>query len=289
MIDPSRIAVVLILAPLIAVAQEAGPVAGEQLTALPMEHITLPLGTHGQKMEIVVYPPHTYDAAHAYPLLVVPDADPLLGLLKTINFLWAEEGKAEPVILVGLPWGATTDTVWTNRSYYFLPRSVGVVDYYDQQLPVNNGGGAPELATFLEKQVLPVVLKRYNVDRDRLGLVGFSMGGLFAAWHLVTHPDVFSDYIILSPPLAAPFVGSEFERASQTLLRRSFKRPTRLYIAYAEDDLASVRSGAPPWIKAWAALDSSHLNLRWEIIEGHRHDSSAIPGLINAYEFLYAR
>lgn len=283
------IAVVLNLAPLIAVAQEAKTVADEQLTVLPMEHIALPIGTRGQEMEIVVYLPHHYNPEHAYPVLVVPDADPLLGLLKTIDFLWASEGKAEPVILVGLPWGSTADAVWTNRSYYFLPRSVGIVDYYGEQLPVNNGGGAPELATFLEKQVLPVVLERYNVNRDRLGLVGFSMGGLFAAWHFVTHPGVFSDYIILSPPLAAPFVGPEFEHASQALRQRGFKRPTRLYVAYAENDLASVRSGAPPWIKAWETLDAPHLNLRWEVLEGHRHDSGAIPGLINGYEFLYGK
>ncbi len=110
---------------------------------VPMDRIVLPIGGRGQEMEVAVYTPHTYDPAKSYPLLVVLDADPLLGLLKTLNFLWVEEGKAVPVILVGLPFGATPDAIWANRSYYLLPNSVGVIDYYEARVPVNNGGGRP--------------------------------------------------------------------------------------------------------------------------------------------------
>jgi predicted alpha/beta superfamily hydrolase len=254
-----------------------------------MERLVLPIGRSGQEMEVVVYKPHTYDPAQSYPLLVVADADPLLGLLKTINFLWVEEGKAEPVILVGLPFGSTPNEIWTNRSYYLLPKSVGVIDYYDGQVPLENGGGAPELASFLHEELLPRLLERYSVDRARVGLAGFSMGGLFAAWHLVTHPGVFSDYIIIAPPLAAPFVGPEFEKATQSLWRRGFDRPTRIYVSYAEDDLAYVRYGAAPWSEALDALENANLRFRGEMIGGLRHDSGAIPALANAFEFLYAK
>ena len=89
-------------------------------------------------------------------------------------------------------------------SYYLLPDSVGTIEYYDAQIPLNNGGGVSELAEFLQERVLPAVLKQYSVDRTRIGLAGFSMGGLFAAWYFVTHPGIFSDYIIIAPPLAAP-------------------------------------------------------------------------------------
>lgn len=270
-------------------AQETGSPSGERLTMLPMERLVLPIGTSGQEMEAVVYTPHTYNPARSYPLVVVPDADPLMGLLKTINFLWAEDGKAEPVILVGLPFGNTPDAIWTNRSYYLLPKSVGVIDYYDAQVPLNNGGGAPELARFLHQELLPRVLEQYSVDRDRVGLVGFSMGGLFAAWHLVTHPGIFSDYIIIAPPLAAPFVGPEFEKATQSLQHRGFRRLTRIYVSYAENDLAYVRSGAAQWIEAWEAFDDANLRFRGEVIGRLRHDAGAIPALINAYEFLYGR
>ena len=281
--------VVLLLLPLSAHAQGTKPSVEERLTMLPMERLILPIENSSQEMEVVIYATHTYNPEQSYPLLVVPDADPLLGLLKTINFLWTEEGITEPVILVGLPFGATPDAIWRNRSYYLLPDSVGVIDYYDARIPLNNGGGASELARFLHEEVLPAVLSRYSVNRDRVGLAGFSMGGLFAAWHLVTHPGVFSDYVIIAPPLALPFVGMEFEQKSEALQHRGFERQTRLYMAYAENDLASVQSGARPWMEGWEALDDTDLVFRGEVIEGHRHDAGAVPALLNGYEFLYGR
>ncbi len=283
------LALAVLLSSVFASAQEPGSPSTERLAMLPMERQVHPIGKSGQEMEVVVYTPHTYDPAQSYPLLVVPDADPLIGLLKTVNFLWTEDGKAEPVILVGLPFGRTPDAIWKNRSYYLLPDAVGVIEYYDAQIPLNTGGGARELADFLHRKVLPSVLEQYNIDRDRVGLAGFSMGGLFAAWHLVTYPDVFSDYIIIAPPLAAPFVGPGFEKATRLLRRRGFRRPTRIYVSHAENDLAAVRSGAAPWIEAWKAHDDANLRFQDEVIGGLRHDAGAIPALINGYEFLYGR
>ncbi len=101
---------------------------GELLTMLLPERIALPIGDEAQRLEVSVYKPHNYDPTESYPLLVVLDADPLLGLLKTLNFLWVEEGKAVPVILVGLPFGASADRIWANRSHYLLPKAVGVID-----------------------------------------------------------------------------------------------------------------------------------------------------------------
>ncbi len=115
------------------------------------------------------------------------------------------------------------------------------------------------------------------------------MGGLFAAWHLVTHPTVFTDYLIIAPPLARPFVGPDFERASAALRLEGFDRPTRLYVAYAENDLELVQAGTGPWIEAWQAVDDADLLFHSEVIGGLRHDAGAIPALINGYEFLYGR
>ena len=240
-------------------------------------------------LEIVVYAPHDYDPAESYPLLVVLDADPLLGLLKTLNFLLAEEGKAAPVILVGVPFGGTAATIWANRSYYLLPNPVGVVDYYGNEIPVNNGGGASDLASFIQEEVLPNVGDKYSVDQNRIGLAGFSMSGLFAAWHLVTYPEVFSDYLIIAPPLAPPFVESAFEHATKEHQARGFGQPTRLYVAHAEHDLGYVLASVGSWVAGWQDLDDANLRFHSEVIKDRRHDAGAIPALISGYEFLYGR
>lgn len=268
-------------------AQDIAPASAERLSALPADRMVLPIGNKGKEIELVVSTPHTYDLSQTYPVLVVLDADPLLGLLKTVDFLWSEEGKSAPVILVGVPFGSDAGTIWKNRTYYLLPNSVGVIEYYDAQVPLNSGGGANELAAFLQDKVVPAVLEKYSVDQGRIGLAGFSMGGLFAAWHLTTHPDLFSDYLVIAPPLAEPFVGPEFKKATESLRRRGFARPTRMYVAYADEDLAQVLSGASAWIKGWSTSEDANLSFHSEVITGHRHDSGAIPALINGYGFLY--
>ena len=270
-------------------AQEAASATAERLLVLSTDRIVLPIGNQGQEIELVVSAPHTYDPSRTYPVLVVLDADPLLGLLKTVNFLWSEEGKAAPVILVGVPFGADPGAIWKNRTYYLLPKSVEVIEYYDTQVPLNSGGGAIELAKFLKDRVVPAVLDRYSVDPNRLGLAGFSMGGLFAAWHLANYSDLFSDYLVVSPPLAEPFVGPKFQKATESLRRQGFNRSTKVYVGYADEDLNYVLSGAGAWIGGWSNSEDVNLSFRSEVIAGHRHDSGAIPALISGYEFLYGK
>ncbi|MCH7680473.1 hypothetical protein IID10_14090 [candidate division KSB1 bacterium] len=144
------------------------------LSMMPPDHFELPIGN--QKIELVIYKPHKYDPSQKYPILIIPDADPMLGIIKTLNFLWSEEQYAIPTILVGIPFGQTPGSIWVNRCYYFLPDSVGIINYYGNSFPVKNGGGAQEFAQFLDNQVLPTLDKEYNVDQDRVGLIGFSMG-----------------------------------------------------------------------------------------------------------------
>ena len=270
--------------------QNAAPHVAEEavLTSLPVERLRLPLGD-GRMMDVAVYVPHSYDPSAAYPVLLIPDADPLMGLLQSVSFLWAEEGTAQGAILVGLPFGSNAGAIWTNRSYYLLPDSVGVVDYYGSQLPLNTGGGAAELAQFLEDEVLPAVQERYSVDPGRLGLAGFSMGGLFAAWHLVTHPGLFSDYLIIAPPLSPPMIDEDFTRALEQVVSNGFDRPTRVYVSYAENDLEMVKAGASSFVKVWEAADDPLLTFRSELFPGLRHDGGAVPALTNGYMFLYGR
>ncbi len=240
-------------------------------------------------IEEVVYKPHMYNPSQKYPILLVPDADPMLGIIKTMNFLWTEEQYTIPIILVGIPFGKTPGSIWVNRSYYFLPDSVGTINYYGNSVPLNNGGGAQEFVQFLNKQVLPTIDREYNVDQERIGLIGFSMGGLFAAWHLVNYPGYFSDYIIIAPPLDKHFIGNEFNLAFIKLKSHGFTRFTNVYVAYAEHDLDSVRKGAGQWIEDWKDIDDENLNFLGEEIKGLRHDSGAIPATINGYRFLYGK
>ncbi|MCR9248717.1 MAG: alpha/beta hydrolase-fold protein [bacterium] len=62
------------------------------------------------------------------------------------------------------------------------------------------GGGSGPFLDFLAREVIPFVGERYGASGRRM-LVGQSMGGLLAAEALVDRPQLFDDYLIVSPSL----------------------------------------------------------------------------------------
>lgn len=65
---------------------------------------------------------------------------------------------------------------------------------------IPNCGGLEKFMTFIEKEVQPLISKNYKVNEHRT-IIGQSLGGLLATEILMAKPDLFSDYIIVSPSL----------------------------------------------------------------------------------------
>jgi uncharacterized protein len=59
--------------------------------------------------------------------------------------------------------------------------------------------GADPFAGFLEEELKPWILDRFDVAGDDFGLFGYSQGGLFATHMLLTRPSAFQRYGIGSP------------------------------------------------------------------------------------------
>ncbi len=63
------------------------------------------------------------------------------------------------------------------------------------------GGGATNYSKFIEFELIPKIQSDYAVDttaKSRV-LIGHSLGGLLTAYFFTNHPDVFSNYLSLSP------------------------------------------------------------------------------------------
>jgi predicted alpha/beta superfamily hydrolase len=61
-------------------------------------------------------------------------------------------------------------------------------------------GGAPAFLQTLSSDIIPYVESHYKTNSNR-GLFGHSLGGMFAAYCLLTAPDLFQEYSINSPSL----------------------------------------------------------------------------------------
>ena len=61
-------------------------------------------------------------------------------------------------------------------------------------------GGAEHFLNFISLELKPFIEKNYNTSGKNI-LFGASNSGLFAIYAMLTKPDVFSDYISLSPTI----------------------------------------------------------------------------------------
>jgi len=65
---------------------------------------------------------------------------------------------------------------------------------------IPNNGGAEKFIEFIEKEVQPLIAKNYKINGHKT-IIGQSLGGLMATEILMSKPELFDDYIIVSPSL----------------------------------------------------------------------------------------
>src|SRR4051812_38370215 len=135
------------------------------------------------------------------------------------------------------------------------------------------GGGGAAFETFLLEDLRPFIAVRFPVDNARSVLLGWSMGGLFAARVFADKPDAFSGWIMGS---AAVSLDPAVVAAVATATPRS--KGARVYVTIGElEDLD--QPGAPHWqmegYKKLAGALKNHpgIALRTQVYAGETHPS----------------
>ncbi len=110
----------------------------------------------------------------------------VVGLVQFAAFPWVN--YVPPSIVVGI---ANVDR---KRDFTF-PSSVEV-----EKLDFPTTGGSEKFIKFLEKELIPTIDKNFPVDSNRT-IIGQSLGGLVATEILSSRPQLFQNYILVSPSL----------------------------------------------------------------------------------------
>ncbi len=148
----------------------------------------------GEERVLNIYLPNGYhaDSAKIYPVIYLLDGSMdediihMAGLVQFCSFPWI--GIMPETIVVGI---ANVDR---KRDLTF-PTSIAKDK---EQFPTT--GGSAAFLDFIAKEVKPLVEKKYTVDTVST-LIGQSLGGLFATEVLFKNPQLFTNYIIISPSL----------------------------------------------------------------------------------------
>ncbi len=161
-------------------------------TTVPAPDTTLTIGARhsihstilGEDRPYLVYSPLAAPNTR-WPVIVVLDGDAHFLHLTGVTSFLAGNGRMPPAYLVAVP--NTRD-----RTHDLTPRTADTT--------FGSAGGADAMLSFLVDELLPEIDRRYATIPYRV-LIGHSLGGLFAFYGWLSHPDAFQAYVAVSPSL----------------------------------------------------------------------------------------
>lgn len=150
---------------------------------------TIRSGILSQPRVLNIYQPEGYHKDSTYPVVYLLDASAnedfihVAGLVQFLNMI----GHMPPSIIVGI---ANTD----RKHDFTYPSNVKTsIDM------IPNAGGSEKFIRFIAEELQPYIKSTYKVSRSLL--IGQSLGGLLASEIVLKKPELFDDYIIISPSL----------------------------------------------------------------------------------------
>lgn len=178
-------------------------VHAQQAVTLPRtttRHVTA--RSNGIDYKLYVSLPRDYETSKSrYPVIYVLDADYSFAIAHNVVEHLAERQHLPWAIVVGIAYGGEPDYRRNRTRDYTPTHTLEVTAGAQHQKPYQKfSGGGPKFRDFLRNELLPLIDRTYRTSGERV-LVGHSYGGLFAAWMLLTAPELFTGYVIVSPSL----------------------------------------------------------------------------------------
>lgn len=153
--------------------------------------------TTGHQYELYIKLPEEYSKDKSYPVLYFTDAVWHIEALSSATFFLFDE-----VILVGISWRKNINTTLLQEEGPFVSR------YADYSFTKSKNsehqhkyqfGQANAHAAFIRNQVIKYIESNYSVKSNSRSYFGYSLGGLFGAYILLTQPNTFDNYMLGSP------------------------------------------------------------------------------------------
>jgi enterochelin esterase family protein len=145
---------------------------------------------------------------------------------------------------------------------------------------------SPQYATFLEKEILPVVGKDYNLRQDAAGraIGGISSGGICAFTAAWERPDLFSK--VLSH--VGSFTNIQGGDIYPGMIRKTERKPIRVWLQDGSNDLDNLHGSWPLANQSMsAALKFMRYDYRFEFGDGGHNGKQGGATLPDALRWLW--
>lgn len=238
---------------------------------------------YGNEQMITVRLPRGYadNPQRRYPVLFSVDGGPdqdfelLAGIAAEAEF----STSIEPFILIGVK---TEDRYrQLTPAMTRLPLERLRENFGERMVP----GGADRFRLYLERDVIPWATGRYRTDRKILGAA--SLGGLFVLDTFLQRPELFDDYIALTPSVW--WDGGRIVDEAARVMAGHRPSNRRVYFTMGDEGVGN-RSG--PWLNTLvrAFQAGAPQGLRWAFVDrsgSEEHRTMALTGWLDAMRVLY--
>lgn len=238
---------------------------------------------YGNEQTITVRLPRGYvdNPDRRYPVLFSVDGGPeqdfelLAGIAAEAEF----SASFEPFILIGVKTEDRYSQLTPEMTR--LPLERLRENFGDRMRP----GGADRFRAYLARDVIPWATARYRTDRKIL--TAASLGGLFVLDTFFEQPEMFDDYIALTPSLWWDD-GRIVDEATRRLARHG-RSDRRLYFTMGDEGVGN-RTGE--WLTALVRTfeASAPEGLRWAFVDrsgSEEHRTMALISWLDAMRTLY--
>lgn len=220
-----------------------------------------------------IYLPNNYspDSAKVYPVIYLLDGTKdedfihISGLVQFSSFSWIN--MIPETIVVGI------SNIDRKRDFTFHTE----VKEHIKQFPTS--GKSAKFIDFIALELQPFIENNFKVNTTKT-LIGQSLGGLLATEILFKKPDLFSNYIIVSPSL---WWGNE------SLLKfkpKPFKNTKTVFIAVGKEGKIMERE-AKELHKKLKNLKNNNLKLYFKYLENQDHGDVLHLAVYHAFESIF--
>lgn len=249
--------------------------AQKKITPLTIgESITIDSKILQEDRVLNIYLPHGYspDSAKTYPVVYLLDGSMdedfihVAGAVQFGSFSWINMLPAS--IVVGI---ANIDR---KRDFTYPTRN----ELDKKYLPT--GGGAAKFIQFLSAEVQPFITKQYKTDTIST-LIGQSLGGLLATEILFKQPDLFDNYVIVSPSLWWD---------EESLLQSEptdYTANKSVYVAVGKEGAVMERLARALHVKL-ATLQKKNTRLFFKFLENQDHGDALHLAVYDAFEKIFS-
>jgi predicted alpha/beta superfamily hydrolase len=171
------------------------------------EYFDLKSKSVDETFRIYVAKPFPLEPNKKYPGIYVLDGNGIFGMAMDSQRMMALGMELPPAYIIGIGYAVDNGFMETMAKRWrdYTPTPGGELENINKATmdPTGTveGGGGPDFLKFIQDELKPLIESKYSVDPNDATIAGISLGGLFPSWVLLTQPETFQRYIIMSPSI----------------------------------------------------------------------------------------